>query len=251
MPSNPVSRPLIGVATHLGESGVFCLHRACAEAVEAAGGLPVLIPLIPRRSYLESLVSRLDAIVLAGSVSDLDPDYYGEEPSPRLGNVTPERDRTDMLLLDILEESAKPLLGIGFGLQTLNVSRGGSLIQDISTQVRDPIKHDQGRLTEHPAHYVALEPGSLLAELAHGTTVRVNSCHHQAVGLVGADLRVAARSSDGVIEALEDVRPSRFVLGLQWRPEIGYLDDPFAQSIFRRLTEAALAVREIDDVAGI
>jgi putative glutamine amidotransferase len=245
------SRPLIGITTQAGEDDHCQLLRGYAEAVEVAGGIPVLIPLIPQRSYLESLLSRLDGLVLSGSNSDLDPDYYGEEPHPRLRDVVPERDRTDMILLDLAEEAGKPLLAICFGMQSLNVSRGGSLMQDIGSAVRFPLKHEQGRRADRPSHYVALERGSLLAELAYGESAKVNSSHHQAVDRVGADLRVTARASDGVIEAVEDLRPNRFAVGVQWHPEIGFADDPFSQAIFRRLVEAALMKRELDDVAGI
>ena len=109
----------------------------------------------------------------------------------------------------------------------------------------------QGRQADRPSHYVALERGSLLAELAYGESAKVNSSHHQALDRVGADLRVTARASDGVIEAVEDLRPNRFAVGVQWHPEIGLADDPFSQAIFRRLVEAALMKRELDDVAGI
>lgn len=251
MAKSSSNRPLIGITTQPGEGDSFRSRRDYAEAIEVAGGVPVLIPLIPQRSYLEGLMARLDAILLSGSSSDLDPDYYSEEPLPRLGDVFPERDRTDMLLLDIAEESGKPVLGICFGMQSLNVSRGGSLIQDIGTLIRNPLKHEQGQRADRPSHYVTLERGSLLAELAYGESVRVNSSHHQSVARVGADLLVTARAADGVIEALEDPRPDRFVVGVQWHPEIGYDDDPFSQAIFRRLVEAALMKRELDDVAGI
>lgn len=249
------SRPLIGITCELGDGEHFRLRRTYAEAIESAGGIPVQIPLIPRRSYLDAVVSRLDGVVLAGSNSDLDPDYYGAEPSPSLRNVVPERDRTDMILLDIAEETSKPLLAICFGLQSLNVSWGGSLIQDIGTQVTNPIKHEQwpehGPSADRPSHYVMLEPGSLLASLAYGESVKVNSTHHQAIARLGADLRVTARAADGVIEAVEDTRPGRFVVGVQWHPEAGFADDTFSQAIFRRLIEATLVKRELDDVAGI
>lgn len=245
------SRPLIGITTQAGEAEICYLRRSYADAVEATGGIPVHIPLIPQRSYLESLMTRLDGLILAGSNGDLDPDYYGEEPHPKLGDVIPERDRTDMILLDIAEEAGKPLLAICYGMQSLNVSRGGSLIQDIGSFVPRPLKHEQGWRVDRLSHYVTLERGSLLAELAYGESAKVNSSHHQAVDRVGAELRVTARASDGVIEAVEDLRPNRFVVGVQWHPEVGFADDPFSQAIFRRLVEAALMKRELDDVAGI
>ncbi len=242
---------MIGITSQLEGGKDFRLSRAYSEAIESAGGVPVHIPLIPRRSYLEAVMARLDGVVLSGSNSDLDPDYYGAEPQPALGSVVPERDRTDMSLLDIAEETSKPLLAICFGMQSLNVSRGGSLIQDIGSQITTPLKHEQGERLDRPSHYVLLEPGSLLASMAFGDSVKVNSAHHQAIARIGADLRVTARASDGVIEAVEDARPGRFVIGVQWHPEAGFADDNFSQAIFRRLIEATLVQRELDDVAGI
>ena len=234
-------RPLIGITTRAGEHDVYYLRRYYAEAVEAAGGVPVYLPLLAEPGYWENLTVRLDGLVLSGSNSDLDPDYYGEEPHPRLGDVIPERDRADLRLLELAEASSLPLLGICFGMQSLNVSRGGSLIQDIESRISDPIKHQQGERFDRPSHYVALEPGSLLWDLAGGERARVNSSHHQAIDRVGRDLRVTARAADGVIEAVEDTRPHRFALGVQWHPEIGWRDDAFSRAIFRRLIEAAAA----------
>lgn len=238
MPSaNASRRPLIGITERLNAENNFYLRRHYAEAVEAAGGIPIHIPLIPNREYLSALCDRLDGLMLSGSNSDLDPVYFGEEPHPKLGPVIPERDETDLLLLEIAEQRAMSVLGICFGMQSLNVARGGSLVQDIETQVVNPIKHDQGQVYDRPSHQIEIEGNSLLAQLAGGVTVRVNSSHHQAVKNVGRNLRVIARAADGVIEAIVDARADRFVLGVQWHPEIGWRRDKFSQAIFGRFIE--------------
>jgi putative glutamine amidotransferase len=224
----------------LNAENTFYLRRYYAEAVEAAGGVPVHIPLIPSREYLTVLCERLDGLVLSGSNSDLDPVFYGEEPHPKLGPVIPERDEVDLMLLEIAERGAMPVLGICFGMQSLSVSRGGSLVQDIEAQVANPIKHEQGQAYDRPSHQIEIEGDSVLARLASGNTVRVNSSHHQAVKSVGRDLRVIARAADGVIEAVVDARPHRFVLGLQWHPEIGWQRDRFSQAIFSKLVDASV-----------
>lgn len=236
---NAPQRPLIGITERLNTEDTFYLRRYYAEAVEAAGGVPIHIPLIPNREYLAALCDRLDGLVLSGSNSDLDPVFYGEEPHPKLGTVIPERDEVDLALLEIAERRAMPVLGICFGMQSLNVSRGGSLVQDIETQVVNPIKHDQGQVYDRPSHQIEIESSSLLAQLAGGRTVRVNSSHHQAVKNVGRNLRVIARATDGVIEAIVDTRADRFVLGVQWHPEIGWRRDQFSQAIFSRFVEAS------------
>jgi putative glutamine amidotransferase len=231
--------PLIGITTRLDAENNFYLKRYYAEAIEASGGAPVHIPLIPSRKYLGPLAGQLAGLLLTGSNSDLDPVFYGEEPHPKLGTVTPERDNTDMILLEIAEERKLPVLGICFGLQSLNVSRSGTLFQDLESQYTDPIKHQQGQAVDRPSHYITLEANSQLSQLAGGNIVRVNSSHHQAIKQVGRDLHVIARAHDGVIEAIVDTRPDRFVLGVQWHPEIGWERDDFSKAIFRGFIEAA------------
>lgn len=233
------SRPLIGITTRLDAKNRFYLRRFYAEAIEAAGGVPVYIPLIPKRESLSTLMDRFDGLLLSGSDSDLDPAFYGEEPHPKLGSVVPERDETDLLLLELAEERAMPVLCICYGMQSLNVARGGSLIQDIESQVENPIKHEQGRPAGRPSHNIEIDGDSALAELAESTSVRVNSSHHQAIKRVGRNLKVVARSADGVIEAVVDSRPDRFVLAVQWHPEIGYERNRFSKAIFEYFVETA------------
>lgn len=240
--ANSPQRPLIGITERLNAENTFYLRRYYAEAVEAADGVAVHIPLIPKREYLAALGDRLDGLVLSGSNSDLDPAFYGEEPHPKLGPVVPERDETDLILLEIAEARAMPVLGICFGMQPLNVSRGGSLVQDIETQVVNPIKHEQGQVANRPSHGIKIEADSLLAQLAGGETARVNSSHHQAVKDIGRNLRVIARAADGVAEAVIDTRGDRFVLGVQWHPEIGWQRDRLSQAIFGKFIEVAEAV---------
>ncbi len=232
--------PLIGITTRLDAENTFYLRRYYAEAIESSGGAPVYIPLIPDRQYLSSLAGKLDGLLLSGSNSDLDPIFYGEEPHPKLGTVTPERDQTDLLLLELAEERKMPVLAICFGMQSLNVSRGGTLIQDIESQNLDALKHQQGQVPDRPSHHIKIETNSLLAQLNGSDLARVNSSHHQAIKQVGRDLRVIARAPDGVIEAVVDSRPDRFVLGLQWHPEVGWERDHFSRAIFRRFIEATL-----------
>jgi putative glutamine amidotransferase len=207
--------------------------------VEGAGGAPIYIPLIPDREYLSALCERLDGLALSGSNSDLDPIYYNEEPHQNLGPVYPERDETDLILLELAEKRAMPVLGICFGMQSLNVARGGSLIQDLASQTPGAIKHEQGQAINRPSHHIKIEAHSQLAKCAGGETARVNSSHHQAVNKVGRDLRVVATAPDGVIEAVVDTRSDRFVLGVQWHPEIGWEKDPFSQAIFKEFLAAA------------
>ncbi|MFN0121992.1 MAG: gamma-glutamyl-gamma-aminobutyrate hydrolase family protein [Blastocatellia bacterium] len=225
--------PLIGITTRLHHRDqTFYLRRWYAEAIVAAGGVPVHIPLISSREYLAALFERLDGLMLSGSDSDIDPVYYHEEPHRELGPVARERDETDLYLLELAEQIRMPVLAICFGMQSLNVSRGGSLYQDLPSQMPDSLKHSQGEPANRASHHIDIEADSILARLAGGTRARVNSSHHQAVKDTGRDLQVVARAPDGVIEAVADTRPGRFVLGVQWHPEIGWEQDTLSKAIF-------------------
>jgi len=178
---------------------------------------------------------------LPGSDSDVDPALFGEEPHPKLKNVVPEKDITDRLVLEAADKRRLPVLGICYGMQAINVSRGGSLIQDIDSQVPDGLKHDQGRPLDRQSHSIDIERESILGQLdtikANGCSLRVNSHHHQAVGKLGHDLRAVAWAKDGVIECIEDMRKDRYVLGVQWHPELAWQKDQLSREIFSSFVE--------------
>lgn len=221
------------------ESERFYLARFYSEAVEAAGGAPLHIPLIPEASYLEEVVGMLDALLLPGSASDVDPTLYGREPHARLGVVHPLKDATDMLVLRFAEARRLPLLSICFGMQVWNVFRGGTLIQDIESQVHGALKHEQGAPRERHSHGVKIKPESLIARMAGGESLRVNSHHHQALETIGGNLHATAWSADGLVEAVEDTHEGRWALGVQWHPEIGWREDNFSRALFGSFINAA------------
>jgi putative glutamine amidotransferase len=221
------------------ETERFYLARAYSEAVEAAGGVPVHLSLIPKQSYVESVLDALDGVLLPGSASDVDPLRYGHEPHPKLGPVHPLRDATDALVLSEVERRAMPLLAICFGLQIWNVARGGTLIQDLESAMPEAIKHEQGAPRGRRSHRVRLLAKSALAGLARGESALVNSHHHQAIETVGEGLRATAWTADGLIEALEENRSDRWSLGVQWHPEIEWEDDDFSEKLFKSFVEAA------------
>lgn len=210
----------------------FYLSRHYSEAVEAAGGAPVHISLVPKAGYIDAVVEGVDGILLPGSDSDIDPLRYGQQPHPNLGSVHAIKDETDLLIIDAVDRKQIPLFAICFGMQVLNVSRGGTLIQDIRSQLTEAIKHEQGVPRDRPSHGVRVEEGSKLSEILRTQDLLVNSHHHQAVETVGANLVATAWSSDGVIEAMEDPRPNRFVVAVQWHPELGWHNDVFSQRLF-------------------
>ena len=221
------------------ETDRFYLSRYYSEAVEAMGATPLHISLIPQEAYIGALMEEVEGVLLPGSDSDVDPLRYGAEPHPRLGSVHPLKDGVDALLLAEVEKRGTPLLAICFGMQMLNVVRGGKLIQDIRSLMPEAIKHQQGVPRDRLSHRVRLLEGSLLSELAKGDAALVNSHHHQAIETVGRDLLATAWSADGLVEALEDTRADRFTLAVQWHPEIAWERDPLSRAIFARFVEAA------------
>ena len=211
----------------------FYLSRYYSEALEAAGAVPLHISLIPDADYVNGTVEGLDGILLPGSDSDVDPLRYGQEPHRRLGTVQPLKDETDLLVIAAAEKKGIPLFAICFGMQVLNVSRGGTLIQDIESQVSESIKHEQGSPRDRRSHSVKLLPGSILEKLAGSEQQSVNSHHHQAIEIIGKNLVATAWSTDGLVEAFEDPRPEPFVMAVQWHPELGWENDDFSQAIFQ------------------
>lgn len=239
-----MKRPWIGIPARYHEKSQYIGQlRHYLDAVLWAGGLPLLIPALTDDAILKSYAERIDGVLLPGSPTDVDPQLYGADRHPKLGNLYPERDKTDLTLLDYSEKHDKPLLGICFGVQSLNVYRGGSLVQDIPSVIPNPVAHDTTDPADtptHPArHIVRLTPDSLIARLAGKTEVVVNSYHHQAVQNTGQHLKPVAVAPDGVVEAVEDTR-GRFIVGVQWHPERGFDSDPFSQALFKSFIEAAM-----------
>ena len=225
----------------------FYLARHYSEAVEAAGAAPVHISLIPRAEYIDAVVDGLEGILLPGSDSDVDPLRYGQQPHAALGSVHKIKDETDLLIIDAAERRQLPLFAICFGMQVLNVSRGGTLIQDIRSQLPGAIKHEQGAPRDRPSHSVSVAASSKLNQIINTDGLLVNSHHHQAIETLGADLVATAWSSDGVIEAIEDPRPDRFVMAVQWHPEMGWQQDQFSQRLFDSFV--AQARKTVDDLS--
>jgi putative glutamine amidotransferase len=240
-------RPLIGITMRLEhETRRFYLGRDYCEAVYAAGGTPVHIPLIPDRDHIEDIVSRLDGVLLPGCDSDPDPALYGEDPHPKLGRVVPEKDATDLAVIAEAERRGLPILGICFGMQILNVSRGGTLIQDIEAQVENAIQHQQGIPRERNSHRIRIDEGSLLEEFAGAeASAMVNSHHHQAVREVGKGLKATSWTSDGIVESIEDVS-GRPVFAIQWHPELSRQTDSLSAAIFERfVSECRKAIVQV------
>jgi putative glutamine amidotransferase len=232
--------PLIAITCDRFEAGtVEGVPRAYVEAVAEAGGVPVLVPTGKGSLRLEPF----DGFLLPGGY-DVDPAYFGAEPSPALGTVTPERDALELALLRAVLPTGRPVLGICRGAQVLAVALGGRLHQDIERERPDAIQHRQKGPRSWASHTVAVEAGTRLASaLGVAGTVRVNSFHHQAVAEpLPAGLLVTARAPDGLVEAFEDERHP-FCIGVQWHPEGMVAEHDHALRLFQAFVHQAEVAR--------
>jgi putative glutamine amidotransferase len=206
------------------------------RAVELAGGEPVTIPLDKPPAEVMKLIERCDGVLLPGSNADVDPAKYDAPRHPKTDAADPKRDTVDALLLQDAYNMHKPVLGICYGLQILNVYRSGTLVQHIESK----INHEAGR-TVAIAHKVEIAPGSRLSQIVKSTSaIPANSSHHQSADVIGDGLKIVARCpDDGIIEAVEGTAPDHFVLAVQWHPERSVDDDENSRAIFKALVEAA------------
>jgi putative glutamine amidotransferase len=216
-----VARPVIGITTYVTPARwsswdveAALVPAAYVEAVERAGGRPLLVP--PSEAGVGETLDALDGLLFSGG-SDLDPDLYDQEPHGETSGVHPERDRAELALLEAALARDMPVLAVCRGSQVLNVARGGDLVQHLPDLVgNEKHKHTPGTFADHD---VTVEEETRLAALL-GEHASVKSHHHQGFGRVGRGLRVAAHAEDGTIEAVEDPE-HRFALGVLWHPEAG------------------------------
>jgi putative glutamine amidotransferase len=245
------------------------------RAVTMAGGEPIRVPLDQAPAEVMTIIEHCDGVLLPGSKADVDPAKFNAARSPQTAAADPRRDTVDELLLQDAYNMRKPVLGICYGLQSLNVYRSGSLIQHIPAFLSlnlQTVDHEAGRKVK-VAHKVEVEPQSVLAEIIQGSlpassppsrgedsthqkpadspggtqavVIPVNSSHHQSADVIGDGLRVVARcAEDGIVEALEGTSPHHFVMAVQWHPERSVDDDEPSRAIFRALVEAAKARHE-------
>jgi putative glutamine amidotransferase len=208
------------------------------RAVEFAGGEPVVIPLKSSPEETARIITSCAAILLPGSKADVDPQKYNAEKHRETAPADQPRDSADELLLQDAYNLRKPVFGICYGLQSLNVWRSGTLVQHIESQVN----HSPGTKVEN-AHQVVVDADSLLGKEIDGQTgkpVAVNSSHHQSADVIGDGLRAVARcSEDNVIEAIEGTSPEHYVLAVQWHPERTFERDKFSGNLFKTFIEAA------------
>lgn len=230
------TRPIIGITCDWVETGDVSqvrLNIGYIKATEAAGGIPFVLP--PHRD-VESIAEQIDALLIPGG-DDIDPCYYGEERHEKLQLIAYQRFEFEHALLKHFDSLGKPILGICYGCQLLNVIRGGSLYQHIPDLGATVIHKRASLQEEHSRHFVQLETGSKLFEITGMERFEIITIHHQSVREPGEGLRVAAYSADGIVEALEDPNQP-FVIGVQWHPERD-LESQATQKLFGAFVTAA------------
>jgi len=235
-------RPIIGVTLDSEQPGGYskypwyALRQNYADAIVAAGGLPVALP--HDAALAADYLDRIDALVVTGGAFDVDPALYGD--GDRHATVTLKEGRTaaELALTQGALARDLPVLGICGGEQLLAVALGGTLVQHIPDRVTDALEHEQPNPRHQPGHPVAVVPGTLLHRIVGATEMQVNSAHHQAVRAPGRHAVVNATAPDSVIEGLEDAR-YRFCLGVQWHPE--FFIDPGDRRIFDAFIAACRA----------
>ena len=232
-----MTRPLIGLTPWLHtEERWMRVHAAYMESVLAAGGLPVMLPLTEDESVTREMLARCAGLILTGG-PDVDPVRYGAEDPEGLAGLCPPRDILEFRLTELALAADKPLLAICRGVQVLNVALGGDLWIDLPSQRPSPVAHRQEGTGTEPSHGVRVLPGTPLREICGRDALRVNSLHHQAIRTLAPPLRLMAEAEDGLPEAAW-LPGKRFVLGVQWHPELLSAHDEASRAIFRRFAEA-------------
>jgi putative glutamine amidotransferase len=234
-PSRP---PLIGITADsagleqagpkTNQQAIFTLASRYCDAIQKAGGLPIIIPHSPSRTQIRHLLRRVDGLLISGGDFDIDPSYYGEPPLASLGKIKAQRTFTEMESIVLGLERDLPMLGICGGAQAINVALGGSLYQDIATQLPHALEHQRNHSN---GHGIELPQGTLLHKIFNRGTIKVNTTHHQAIRTPGKGLVINATATDGLIEGIESTKHS-FVLGVQWHPEVLAQRSPAHRRIF-------------------
>ena len=215
------------------------VNAAYLQSVVVAGGVPVIVSPLLGPAYAARALDGADALLLSGG-GDLDPAWYGQEPSPLCHPPNRERDLFELAIFAAARQRELPILGICRGIQLINVGLGGSLYQDLPTERPGPVDHYPAGARTERSHLVRLAPGSRAADALGEEQVRVNSFHHQAVRDLAPALVASAWSEDGLIEAVETPASAAWLLAVQWHPEEMHAERGAPDGgLFRALVEEA------------
>ena len=243
-------RPVIGVApqSQLPKPGelplCWIMGARYVEVLRMAGAVPWIVPLVPYdKETMQEIFSRLDGVFLTGG-ADVDPGAYNEKKLPACGYTDPARDAVEIMLLNHARETHKPVLAVCRGIQILNVCYGGTLYQDIPSQVPAAMKHDHFPSAENIptrqdlTHNITVTPNTRLRKILEDGVVPVNSMHHQAIKDLAPGLKPNAYAPDGIIEGVEGTN-GQYLMGVQWHPEELVDTQPGMKRLFTSFVEAA------------
>ena len=253
-PALPTTRPLIGINTEYiaakNATPYFRLNSGYVDAILAGGGLPVVLPAFRKDNLAEidAILETVSGVILTGG-ADMDPRRNGQAITAAVNPMAVRREDADRYLLARIFERRTPVLGIGLGMQQLNVFAGGTLHLHLPVDNPKAMPHLDQTGAPH-RHMVLIEPNTRLDDIYGSQELRVNSMHHQAVNQLGKKMRVAARSPDGVIEAIEATDPSWFCVGVQWHPEADTAS-ALDRQIFDCLVEAAAKHEPAGELVGV
>jgi len=244
-----VARPLIGIPADRRTLGLHPYHvvgdKYARAVLDAAGGLPLLIPALAEELGLDELLMRLDGVMFTGSYSNVEPRHYSGPPSDPGTLHDPARDATTLPLIRKAVATGIPVLGICRGFQEMNVAFGGTLHQKVhEIEGRRDHREDTSRELDvqyGPAHEVVLEPGGALQSLTGQGRIQVNSLHSQGIDRLGPGLAVEARAPDGLIEAFRVEHAKSFAIAVQWHPEWKAMSNPVSRALFAAFGAAARA----------
>ncbi len=232
-------RPLIGITPWYDYTNQQTfIKKGYCEGVNEAGGLGVLLPMCTHQDLMENMVEHCDGFLISGG-PDVDPKYFNEINLPFNGDISPYRDIMEVYIIKRAIELNKPVFGICRGIQIMNVAMGGSLYQDIHSQIQNTclIKHSQAAPSWYPTHSISIKEGSLLKKLLKSETIGVNSFHHQSVKNIAPGFEISSLSEDGIIESIE-YKNHKFALGVQWHPELMWESDKIFLSLFEGLVQS-------------
>ena len=206
------------------------VNRTYVDSVVRAGGVPFIMPICEDENIIKKMIENVDGVIMTGGV-DIHPFRFNEEPNPKIGEISKERDDFDFLIMKHAFEKNKPIFGICRGIQLINVFFGGTLIQDINSQKNTNILHSQTAPRDIATHKIKIKKDSVIFDI-FGKSAEVNSFHHQAIGKLSKDFKITSAANDGIIESIEYKKKDRFILGVQWHPECMTEKDEKMQNIF-------------------